>query len=106
MYTKTTHTKKKIHKSFSETKTYKGAYQEERSEIGEVPKELLDAHRSGIEGEVFSQVIVQLVHVVVHGGQLLALLPGGLCKDVLRCQGKTFSRRQIFTKQILCLLKD
>lgn len=95
MYTQTTH--KNIHKSFSETETYKGAYQKQRSEIGEVPKELLDAHRSGIEGEVFSQVVVQLVHIVVHGDQLLALLPGGLCKDVLSCQGKTFLRNLYHT---------
>lgn len=60
-------------------------HQEEGAEAAEISEEFLHTDCFGIEGEVLSQVIVELVHVVVHVGKLLVLLPGAPCKGVSTC---------------------
>lgn len=52
-----------------------GTHHEEEAEVGQLPKEVLGANHVWVEGEVVAQVLVQLLHVLVHGGQLLVLLP-------------------------------
>lgn len=52
-----------------------GAHHEEEAEVGQLAKEVLRADHVRVEGEVVAHVLVELLHVLVHGGQLLVLLP-------------------------------
>lgn len=52
-----------------------GTHHEEEAEVGQLPEEVLGADHVRVEGEVVAHVLVQLLHVLVHGGQLLVLLP-------------------------------
>lgn len=57
-------------------------HHEEVAEVSQVSKEVLDANSVGVEGEVASQALVELLHILVHGGKLLVLLSGMLGKAV------------------------
>lgn len=49
-------------------------HQEEHAEVGQFSEEILHADRVRVEGEVAADALVQLLHVLVHRGQLLVLL--------------------------------
>lgn len=49
-------------------------HHEEDAEVGKISKEILHAQRVGVKSEVAAGVLVELLHVLVHGGELLILL--------------------------------
>lgn len=61
-----------------------GTHHEEEAEVGQLAEEVLRTDHVRVEGEVVAHVLVQLLHVLVHGGQLLVLLPRMLGEAVSR----------------------
>lgn len=59
-------------------------YQEEDAEVGQLSKEILHADWVGVKGEITAYALVELLHVLVHRGQLFILLPGMLGEAVRR----------------------
>lgn len=60
-------------------------HQKQSSEVAQITEEFFYAYCFGIKGKVFSQVLIQLSHVVVHVGQFFILLSGTLSKAVRFC---------------------
>lgn len=51
-------------------------HHEEEAEAGQLSKKVLHADCVGVESKVVADILVELFHVLVHGGQFLVLLPG------------------------------
>lgn len=57
-------------------------HHEEEAEVGQLSKKVLHADRVGVEGKIVADTLVELLHVLVHGGQFLVLLPGMFAEAV------------------------
>lgn len=57
-------------------------HQKEEAEVGQVSEEVLHAEDLRVEGKITTRVLVELLHVLVHDGQLLVLLPRMLAEAV------------------------
>lgn len=63
-------------------------YHEEHAEVGQFSEEFFHTDRVGVKGEITSYILIQLLHVLVHGGQLFILLPGMLAEAVRRTESR------------------
>ena len=75
-------------------------HHEERAEVGQVSEEVLGAEGVWVKGVEAAQVLVELLHVLVHGGELLVLLPRMLAEAVQAGRGQE-SRRKTTTTLLL-----
>lgn len=60
-------------------------HQKQSSKVAEITKKFFYAHCLRVKDEVFSEILIELDHVVVHGGQFFILVSGTLCKTVALC---------------------
>lgn len=63
-------------------------HQEEDAEVGQISKEVLHADRVRVKGKEIAEALVELLHVLVHHGQLFILLPGMLAEAVRRTESR------------------
>lgn len=63
-------------------------HQEEDAEVGQISKEVLHADRVWVKGKEIAEALVELLHVLVHHGQLFVLLPGMLAEAVRRTESR------------------
>lgn len=63
-------------------------HQEEDAEVGQISKEVLHADRVRVKGKEIAEAFVELLHVLVHHGQLFVLLPGMLAEAVRRAESR------------------
>lgn len=66
-------------------------HQEEHAEVGQFSKEFLQADSVRVKGKVAAEALVELLHVLVHGGEFLVLLSSVLAEAV---RGKKKSRKR------------
>lgn len=70
-------------------------HQEEDAEVGQLSKEVLHADRVRVKGEETAEAFVELLHVLVHHGQLFVLLPGMLAEAVRRAESRNTHVKRI-----------
>lgn len=63
-------------------------HHEEDAEVGQFSKEILHADRVRVKGKIAAYALEELLHVLVHGGQLFILLPGMLAEAVRRTESR------------------
>lgn len=68
-------------------------HHEQDAEVGQISEEILHADGVGVKGEIAADVLVELLHVLVHGGQLFILLPSMLAEAVREDQESRKQRR-------------
>lgn len=73
-------------------------HQEEDAEVGQISKEVLHADRVRVKGKEIAEAFVELLHVLVHHGQLFILLPGMLAEAVRRAESR--KKEVVFTADI------
>lgn len=63
-------------------------HHEEHAEVGQFSEEILHADRVRVKGKKAPYALVELLHVLVHRGQFLVLLPGMLAEAVRRTESR------------------
>lgn len=63
-------------------------HHEEDAEVSQLSEEILNAHRMRVKREIAADVLKELLHVLVHGGQFFILLPGILAEAVRRMESR------------------
>lgn len=70
-------------------------YHEEHAEVGQFSEEFFHTDRVGVKGKITAYTFIQLLHVLVHGGQFFILLPGTLAEAVRRRESRKKGERHV-----------
>lgn len=70
-------------------------YHEEHAEVGQFSEEFFHTDRVGVKGKITAYIFIQLLHVLVHGGQFFILLPGTLAEAVRSRESRKKGERHV-----------
>lgn len=70
-------------------------YHEEHAEVGQFSEEFFHTDRVGVKGKKTAYIFIQLLHVLVHGGQFFILLPGTLAEAVRSRESRKKGERHV-----------
>lgn len=63
-------------------------HHEEGAEVGQISKEILHADGVGVKGKEVAEAFIELLHVLVHHGELFILLPGMFAEAVRKTESR------------------